>query len=134
MANYGGDYQLDAGYIQKAGRLRVFAVDLVLGDRSKFDGSLRNTSIEFDLQFLPQIFLNLVANKSACCGLPTNTERHARAYFQDDSYLFICCPFRGGTTEHLLFYRQLTENSNIRLVEAHGETLGRAETINFTRA
>jgi hypothetical protein len=133
MANYGGDYQLDPGYIQKAARLRVFAVDLILGDRSKFDGNSRATALEFDLQFLPQIFINHVANKVACCGIPTNTERHARAYFQDDSYLFISCPFRGGTSEHLLFYRQLTENSKIRLVEAHGETLGIAETVNFTR-
>jgi hypothetical protein len=132
MANYSIDYQLDAGYIQRSGVFRVFGVQIVQGFNSQYGGEIFQTTREFDRPYLPQILQNLLRDR-ACCSLPTNTERHARAYFQDDSYLFICCPFRGGTTEHLLFYRQLTENSKIRLVEAHGETLGRAETINFTR-
>jgi hypothetical protein len=132
MADYGGDYQLDAGYVQKAGRLRVFAVEIVLGDRSKFDGTTYLTSKEFDSKFLPQAFMSIL-KKVPCCNLPTNTERHARAYFEDNRYLFIPCPFRGDTSEFLLFYRQLTQNSKIRLVEAHGETTGTSETVNFTR-
>jgi hypothetical protein len=124
---------LDEGYVQKAGRLRVFAVEIVLGDRSKFDGTTFQTAREFDAQFLPQILVPLLREKS-CCNLPVNTERHARVYFEDNRYLFISCPFRGGTIEFLAFYRQLTENSLIRLVEAHGETVGKSETIIFTRS
>ena len=130
MAFYGCNYSLDLGYTQIAARFRVFRVQLVEGFQSQFRGEISQTDREFDAQYLPSI---LSLTDSYCCLPPVNTERHARVYIADNIYLFISCPFVGGTNDHSLFYRQLTENSRIRLIEAHGETVGTAETQNFIR-
>lgn len=124
MATYAGDYTLDSGSIQHSASLRVFVVEIVLGDSSKFGGNVINTAKSFDANYLPPIFLNHLTGNKACCTIPTNTERHARAYFADNRYLWITCPFRGDSAEFIQFYKELDADPKVFFVEAHGETIG----------
>lgn len=131
MANYVGSYVLDSGYVANGVRLRVFGVEIVQSFPSQFGGEIFFTNSNFDRDFLPLVLLNQITFGRACCSLPTNTERHARAYISNTTYLFISCPFHGTTPEFLQFYRELAANSNILFVEAHGETVGREYLLNF---
>lgn len=131
MANYVGSYTLDSGYVVNGVRLRVFRVEIIQGFSSQFGGEIAFTNSEFDRNYLPLVLRNQITFGKACCSSPTNTERHARAYISDTTYLFISCPFRGDSPDFLSFYRELANNPNILFAEAHGETVGREYLLNF---
>jgi hypothetical protein len=127
MARYVGTYQLDSGYIAESVALQVFSVDLanpIAGDRN-------DTRLDFDQDFLPQSFISNAINGRPCCTIPVNTIRHARVFYSDTRYLFIPCPFRGGTPKFFSFFRDLSLNSKTVHLESHGETVGADRALIF---
>ncbi|MEE3716282.1 hypothetical protein V2H45_05940 [Tumidithrix elongata RA019] len=132
MARYTGTYQLDNGYIAESVALTVFAVNLanpIAG--SPFGGERTDTRLDFDKNFLPPSFLLNLVGVRPCCTIPVNSIRHARLFYSDTRYLFIPCPFRGGTPEFFGFYKELFLNTQQVHLEAHGETVGADRILVF---
>lgn len=123
MATYSGTYYCDGGFDQSLASLTVFGVNVVEGRGTNLRGDRFPTDANFDALYLPAVFNNHVLARRGCCEAPPNTIRHAKAFYADRFYLFIPCPFWGGSVEFLEFYRELSANPRLIVIESHGETI-----------
>jgi hypothetical protein len=84
------------------------------------------TNRDFDLQYLPVVFLNSTRKpgKHSCeIANGARTIRHVDIYINDRQYLYVPIPWRGGTEEFKLFFNHLAENPKIVLATAIGEII-----------
>lgn len=123
MARWVGEYTVDSTRTFQRVSLRVFAVDLTIGSRTFLGGESRETDQSFDLLYLPTIFSQNVKLGGVCCQLPVSNLRHFRAFFAENSYLFIPNPFPGDSTDFVQMYQELTQNPQIRYWIHRGETI-----------
>lgn len=120
MADYRGNYEDDLGFIYPFIRLRVYIFDTT-------DNSINNTSVEFDSNYLPPVFINhvdVLPRRGAYCTLSFNP-RFARLWLNNSQYLRVDLPFKGGTYNHNQFSTSLSFNSLITDWGVRGEIIDR---------
>jgi hypothetical protein len=122
MAVYIGKYVDDFGnnYV-----FRELKVNLILETTLEINrGISSNTNYQFDLQYLPNIFLADFTLKTdrnqKTCPLDL-TPRYVKYYLSNTEYLKVPIPYHPNTTEFNSYFSNL--NSNVISVGYIGETL-----------
>ena len=115
MARYGASYQSDFGHTYSCVGLNSWLV--------RTNGLWSRTKSNFDLPYLPAIFLDAVEpNAKRCCSLAL-TPRAVRLYLNETDYLYLQYPFQPTTDDYITFLSQLEGNNLIFVVEHIGEKL-----------
>lgn len=124
MASYNSNYQSDFGFIYRSIRLNSRIV--------KGNGIVHQTTKEFDLPFLTEIFVLASNPQKSCCSLNFKP-RAVKLYIDERDYLYLEHPFMPTSTEFLTFKEELINNSLILKIEYIGESLGDLYTNILTK-
>ncbi|MEM6612294.1 MAG: hypothetical protein AAF652_08575 [Cyanobacteria bacterium P01_C01_bin.72] len=117
MAGWVTDYKSDFGKVYRSVRLNS---RLINGD-----GTRSRTTQDFDLPFLPSVFLAAVTSSAickSCCSLIIKP-RAVKLWLDEEKYLYLEHPFRPTTPDYLAFISALDSNSQILFIERIGERL-----------
>jgi hypothetical protein len=119
MANYMGNYQNDFGIITQLALLPVYLQRINGGAEDRFP-----TTHAFDADYLPNVFLDSTRKpgKNSCdIANGTRTIRHVKIYLNQEHFLYVPVPWRGGTEEFKSFLDRLSDNSQIVMAILFGE-------------
>lgn len=123
MADYVKDYANDYDRVTGLVKLQVYLVTNTSLTTTR--GTRENTSLEFDSDYLPSVFLN--AAQPYIKGYPvcplSVTPRFAKLYLSNDSYLRVDLPFLPGTTRFNQFFLEAGANTDILTIGIEGETI-----------
>ena len=116
MGFYSADYTNDLGYLFAKAGLSVYAVR---------EGDRQETERTFDEQYLPQILAATLTTNQLLCNVVsgTRTLRYAQVWLSSTEWIYMPCPWQGGTNEFMQFYQQLQADTRFLLVAHHGETI-----------